>query len=42
MTIYKHVFEQNKKQQQHRLSRTLSVSAVVHLYSFSTNDQKNK
>ena len=30
------------KKQTHRLSRTLSVSAVVHLYSFSTKDQKNK
>ena len=38
MTIYKHVF----KKKRHRLSRTLFVSAVVHLYSFSTKDQKNK
>ena len=36
-TIYKHVFKQKTK---HRLSGTLSVSAVVHLYSFSTKDQK--
>ena len=36
-TIYKHVFKQKTK---HRLSRTLSVSAVVHLNYFSTKDQK--
>ena len=40
MTIYKHVFKQKYKKQQQRLSLTLSVSAVVHLYSFSTKDQK--
>ena len=32
-TIYKHVFKQTK-------SRTLSVSAVVLIFSFSTKDQK--
>ena len=40
MTIYKHVFKQKTATKKHRLSRTLSVSAVVHLYSFSTKDQK--
>ena len=37
--MYKQLFKQKTK---HRLSRTLSVSAVVHLYlySFSTKDQK--
>ena len=32
MTIYKHVFKQTKK---HTVFQTLSVSAVVHFYSFS-------
>ena len=39
---YKHVFKQQQKQKRHRLSRTLSVSAVVHSYSFSSKDLKNK
>ena len=30
----------NKKKQQQCLSRTLSVSGVVHLYTFTTKDQK--
>ena len=30
------------KKKRHRLSPTLSVLAVVHSYSFSTKDQKNK
>ena len=33
MTIYKHVFKQTKK---NTVFATLSVSAVVHFYSFST------
>ena len=32
--------EGKKQKQQRRLSRTVSVSAVVHLYSCSTKDQK--
>ena len=43
MTIYKHVFKQ--KQKKNTLFLTLSVSAVVHFYSFSTvhiKDQKKQ
>ena len=34
--------KKTKKKNKHRLSQILSVSAVVHLYSFSTKDQKKQ
>ena len=43
MTIYKHVFKKANKK--NTVSPTLSVSAVVHFYSFSTvhiKDQPEK